>query len=112
MRGVVEVGARVYDYKTTLDLKVDDLAVVFGPNGKPKVVKVVQVEGREPQDGITYKWLVDRVDLAAYHANIEAEADLAAKVNRKKRAHQRRQVLDAIGLDNDDIKELTFHGKD
>ncbi len=107
---------KIYTYKTTrTDLKVDDFAIVEA-NDALKIVKIVEVHDKNKIDSdstIVFKWLVDKVNLAAYQALFESDDTALEHIKddlRTKRAQVILQELStetkvALGIESQNILE-------
>ena len=88
-------GSKEYTYKTLLDIKEEDFVVVHTPSGKYEVVQVRQVmppmEALVSPD-ITYKWVVQKVNLDKYQESVEMEQELRRKL-RTAEVRKRREEL-------------------
>jgi len=99
----IRPGAKTYTYVTHLDIKVGD-TVIAEAGGTPKLVKVVRVDDDvkiEPNDTIEYGWIIQKIDMDAYAANRERNAQIESAVAEAMRNNLRRgfaqSVLMAIG---------------
>jgi uncharacterized protein YbbC (DUF1343 family) len=104
-------GKRSYTYKTLLDINVDDYAVVDTPSNGMQVVKVVDVLQPMEVDfdvKFSYKWLVQKVDTAAYEELQQTEQEMLAVVNKSKNKRAIAEAKEAIleGMEDEDIKKL------
>ena len=83
--------ARRYTYKTRLDLQVGDMCVVKTPHGLA-VVEVVEVHEEpaiDPHDRVDYKWITQKVDVAAIDAAEAEDKSAVVKVRKHIRAKAR-----------------------
>jgi len=99
----VKPGAKTYTYVTHLDIAIGDTVIVEA-GGTPKMVKVVGVDTDvkiEPNDTIEYGWVIQKIDMAAYVANKERNAQIESAVAEAMRNNLRRgfaqSVIAAIG---------------
>ena len=88
-------GNKAYHYKT-LDssIQVDDFVVV-NVNGEFKVVKVLEVNDPlevDMQEGIKYKWVVQRVDTTEHEKCVELDNALQEKLNKAARRKRQQEL--------------------
>ncbi len=87
-----------YTYKARLDdnLVVDDYAVVMSPTRGLALVQVKQVD-KVPKIDVdapwTYKWIVQKVDLASYNAILAQEQQFEEAMLEVERTQQREALL-------------------
>lgn len=117
--GMKTVGVRfrdtgkVYTYKTLDDYEVGDFAVVFTPRNTFDVVMITRVD-KVPQidvdSGLSYKWLVQRIDATQYDSLVDREQEFNNKlleVQASKLAEQAKAALgETLGLTTTDISHL------
>ncbi len=94
--------SKSYTYKTTLDVKEDDLVIVHTPSGEYKVVRVVSVkELHDVDNSFEYKWVVSKVDLDYYESCKRTESEIKKAVNRmtfdKQREEYKAQLQERLG---------------
>lgn len=101
----IKPGVKTYTYVTHLDIAIGDTVIVEA-GGQPKMVKVISVDADvkiEPNDTIEYGWVIQKIDMAAYIANRERNAQIESAVAEAMRNNLRRgfaqSVLAAIGDD-------------
>lgn len=97
-------GAKVYTYKVprAVVLQEGDCVVVDTPSTGFTVVKVVRVDEEpafEPEDVITYKWIVGKVQHEAYDQLRELEAKMAKMIINARRARRRREMVSQNMMD-------------
>jgi hypothetical protein len=99
----VKPGVKQYTYVTHLDIAIGDTVIVEAA-GQPKLVKVVRVDSEvkiEPNDTVEYGWVIQKVDMPAYIANRERNAQIESAVAEAMRNNLRRgfaqSVIAAIG---------------
>jgi hypothetical protein len=99
----VRPGVKQYTYITHLPITEGDTVIVEA-GGTPKMVKVIRVDADvklEPNDTVEYGWVIQKVDMAAYIANRERNAQIASAVAEAMRNNLRRgfaqSVITAIG---------------
>lgn len=103
---------KLYHYKTTLDLVPDDHVIVFTPQNGYQVVQVIKVVSpfEVPTAQFDYKWVVQKVDTAAYDQAVETEATLSAELRRieaKRRLNEMREELkQAFGDEMANLQKL------
>lgn len=97
-----DLTVKAYTYITDLDLKEDDLVVVFA-QGIPKVVVVAAVHDElqiKPNEDVEYKWVVCKLDLQQYHHNLFTNGEISRTVAKSYQTNVRRQfqamMLDGI----------------
>lgn len=100
-----DLTVKAYTYITDLDLKADDLVVVFA-QGVPKVVVVASIHEElhiKPNEDTEYKWVVCKLDLSQYQQNLFSNGEISRTVAKSYQTNVRRQfqamMLD--GLDED-----------
>lgn len=74
---------KVYTYKTKEYHEEGDEVLILAPDGNTVVVQVVsfdQFGTLANTNEIRYKWIVGKVDLTAYHANMHLEAEVLTKI--------------------------------
>jgi hypothetical protein len=86
-----------YTYKIakSVGIKVHDRCVVMVPGGL-KIVRVVKVDETPDIDidaGHDYKWVVQKIDLEAYQAQIDKEKMFADTMLQVERAKQRESLI-------------------
>jgi len=89
---------RVYTYKTRLDLKRGDLAIVNTPNGFA-IVKVTRVDAEpqiDPNSTTKYKWILQKVDEEGYEKAWKVDAAFAREIKVKQREVHRAQAKAAL----------------
>lgn len=94
-----------YTYKTRLELAVGDKVVVDTPQNGLQVVPVTAVHELpelDPGSATDYKWIVAKVDLTEYAANVESDAAKFKEVNAARIRHHREQVRAQL------VNELPF----
>jgi hypothetical protein len=94
---------KVYTYITDLDLKENDLVVVFA-QGVPKVVVVASVHDElqiKPNEDVEYRWVVCKLDLQQYRHNLYANGEISRTVAKSYQTNVRRQFQSMMldGLD-------------
>lgn len=85
-----------YKVKRDFDLQAGDWVVVESPSTGLTVVKVVEVHSEPAIDldsGITYKWIVDKVDLQRYQSIREQEEKFFKTMQEIERVKQRDALL-------------------
>lgn len=99
----IEPKVKTYTYVTHLDIAVGD-TVIVETGGQPKIVKVIGVDADvkiEPNDTIEYGWVLQKIDMVAYIANRERNAQTESAVAEAMRNNLRRglaqSVIAAIG---------------
>lgn len=105
-------GAEGYTYKTLdASLKVDDFVVIpTNSRHKMTVAKVVSVEATLDLESSTdYKWIIDKVDVAAYENTIAQEKIIVDKVKEARDLQKREELRTALKfMDNEVLKGLTL----
>lgn len=90
---------KLYTYKTRDKfIKVDDVCVVEA-NGSLKLVKVKEVDQFADIDlgsEKNYKWIIQRVDLEAHNAVVEAEKKVGVLLTHVARLKQRNAVVEEV----------------
>lgn len=102
-----------YTYKApdSMKLEVDDEVIVESPYGGMVVVIVSRLDGYaaiDPSREYTYKWVVQKVDVAGYLARQELEQEAFAKFQNAKRMVARDKAMKEILAfleDSDEAKE-------
>jgi hypothetical protein len=109
---------KVYHFKTTIkDLAVDDLVVAetAGANASfgLAVVKIVALNVEPDYNtGMTFKWLVSKVDLKGFEELKEAEAKLISSVKTAQKQTKKQQLIAALGITPEGSLRLSaFRGK-
>lgn len=107
---------RAYTFKTTLELKEDDLVVVPHSTGGMKVVKVVAVHAEPKIDlnaNFDYAWTICKVDTSEYERIQKAEALASEELNKAEQKKLRAQALEGLqALYGEDIKSLEMNLKE
>ena len=110
-RGIAS--AKAYDYLTNLDVKVGDTVVVVVAQTKLVTGYVVAVGelGDIPADKPSkFKWVVQKVDLTAYTANEELNANIEQTVAEAYRTNLRRSFAQQIlGSCNEETQAKLQH---
>lgn len=101
--GNTNLGPKTYSYKVPneITLNLDDHVVVRveGKDPQLKVVKVVEVSQGDATDAnapFKYKWIVQKVELAAYEERLENDQKLSNLVATLKNRKLKQSVLDEI----------------
>jgi len=102
-------GRKVYTYRSKIeDLEPGDKVVVFA-NPNYKVATVVHVdEGDEIDldDKRGYKWVVDKVDIYSYAAQLRADKAAIEKMQGMKRESAKSTILGALGFGDEAVNQL------
>jgi cell fate regulator YaaT (PSP1 superfamily) len=90
-----------YTYKRpdSMELEVGDEVIVESPYGVMVVVVVSRLDGYaaiDPSREYTYKWVVQKVEAAAYHARQEAEKEAFAAFRKARRLAARDKAMKEI----------------
>jgi len=104
-------GVRLYTYVTHLDVKRGDTVVVQA-TGEIKLAYVISVDDQaeiEPNSSTAYKWVIDKVDMAAYDANQQRNAEIERTVGEAYRQNLRRSFAQTVlgAVDDDKRDSLT-----
>ena len=104
-------GQRTYTYKTTLDLAEDDFVVVDTPSNGLAIVQVRSIKDFYDVNHdvrYQYKWVVQKVDTAAYEEAVKLEETLMAQVNKVKRKQKRKEIQETMlgQMDETDREEV------
>lgn len=89
---------RAYTYVTNLDLKRDDLVVVYAV-GIPKVAVVMEVDEEvdiAPNDKTEYKWVVCKVDFTSYLENMKTNSTIQRTVSQAYKKNTRKQFASLL----------------
>jgi hypothetical protein len=84
---------KAYTYITNLDLKRDDLVVVYAV-GIPKIAVVMEIDEEidiSPNDKIEYKWIISKVDFTSYLENIKKNAQINKTCKEAYKKNSRKQ---------------------
>lgn len=103
---------KLYSFKTTEDLKIDDYVVVqvaqsqSSPFGFAVVkVKALNVEADYEND-INYKWVISKVPTEAFADLLEKEKNFVGALRTKAAEHKKSQVSSKLGLDLNEIIKM------
>lgn len=107
------VSAKPYTYVTHLDLQVEDYVVVPAA-GQLKLARVARIDDGvkiEPNSSVAYAWVVCRVDMADYQANLERNKEITSAVAEAYKVNMRRsfrqQILSGVeGPEADRLQAL------
>lgn len=102
VRFLVNDNGQSYTYKHRGEINDGDLAVVVTPSGTPALVSVVGFDDvTDLQPGITYKWLVQRIDFKEYDGlclrEVEARKALRKSITTKQREEQLAELIGDLG---------------
>jgi len=89
---------RLYTYITDLDLKPDDVVVVYAV-GIPKIAMVMIVDEEvdiQPNDKIAYKWVVAKVDFTSYLENMKKNSTIQRTVSKAYKKNTRKQFASLL----------------
>lgn len=105
------VGELPYTYITSIKLELEDYAVVPGNHGGFTVGKVVAVHDDlqlPPNADITYKWVVAKLDLTDYNANLARNATIEQAVADAYQTNARQSMRAAVmaGMAPDAMQRL------
>lgn len=90
--------AKLYTYKAPLSagVQAEDKVIVDSPTNGLTIVDVVSVDAHPRIDidaDFTYKWIVQRVDMAAYQRTIDLEAEALEMLEEAERRRQRDELM-------------------
>lgn len=91
-------GVRLYTYITHLDVAAGDTVVVYA-SGEVKLATVIKVDDQpeiEPNSTIAYKWVIDKVDMAAFNENQQRNAEIELTVGEAYRQNLRRSFAQTV----------------
>lgn len=104
------VGGKMYTYMTKETFEVGDVAVV-NVSGTFKCVEVVELDVPIDDSIKCYKWAVCKVNIEAWEMNVEMQRLLTGKIKKLEQKSQKKQILEALGLDvvnDEEIKKIEF----
>jgi hypothetical protein len=104
------VGGKMYTYMTKETFEVGDVAVV-NVSGTFKCVEVVELDPPIDDSVKCYKWAVCRVNQEPWEMNVEMQRLLTGKIKNLEKKSQKKQILEALGLDvvnDEEIKKIEF----
>jgi hypothetical protein len=93
-----ELSPIAYTYVTDLDFAKGDLAIVYAV-GVLKVVLVEEVHDGveiEPNDSTHYKWVVSKLDMAPYMANIKKNSEITSTVTHAYKQNLKQQFRSVV----------------
>jgi len=94
----VSPARKTYTYVTDLSLEVDDVVVVMA-RGQLALAVVHSVDDEvkiEPGSTVGYLWVVSKVDMAGYHANVDRNREIERTVAEGMRANLRRSFANSF----------------
>jgi len=98
-------GFKPYTYKTRLALAAGDRVVVDTPSNGLQVCEVTQVHDlpeMDPNSSTDYKWIICKVDMESYEANLASDTNKFKSIHTARIAAHRQQVRAAL------VAELPF----
>ncbi|MCP3685781.1 MAG: hypothetical protein GY861_24295 [bacterium] len=99
-----------YTYLTDLDLKKDDLVIVKSPTDEYIVVTVCKVRGlTQNQLSLACKWIVQKVDLVAYEANMKKQElvqEIRNKLQERRKETEEIMIYQQLSASDPEIKSL------
>ena len=107
-----QAGDKLYTYKCPRDIaeacEPGDMVLVRNVNGicPANVVSVDEEPDIDPE-GQTIKWAFQKIDNDRLQELQDEQDRLVSRLQEKQRKHYRRSLLDALGLDQEDIKHIT-----
>lgn len=102
--------AKTYTFKATKALaesldKGDP--VVVNSQDDIKIVYFVSTEEFDPDENVDYKWAFQKVDATILQDLLAKETEAVKKLRIAQKTAKRKQVFDALGMDDEQVKLLT-----
>lgn len=118
--GVVFSGnSKTYTYKTTTQFEVGDFAIVpspaisLGEIAKPRVVEVVRVDvvpDLNPSATYDYKWVIQKVNFAAYNQLVSLENTVSEELRLLEQQSLRKKtkevLIESLGITPTKLNKL------
>ena len=105
--------AKVYPYKTVLDVEVGDKVLVPCGDGVDQIIKMVSVvvvgdETPEVATGKKHKWIIQKVDMTHFKECLEVERTVTKELNALRTNRIRKEYLQHLEtqIGDDGIKLL------
>lgn len=96
--GFQELSTKLYTYVTHINVMPGDTVIVEA-NGRVCLAHVIQVDDEvniEPNSDITFKWVIDKVDIAAFESNRARNREIERAVGDAYRNNLRRNFAQTI----------------